>query len=57
METGKYYLGLFYFDKGDKRVIVPKMNKMLGWTVNFAQPQAYIIILIIVIVVIFSNRI
>jgi hypothetical protein len=29
-------LGLFYFNKQDKRLLVPKRNYLLGWTINFA---------------------
>jgi uncharacterized membrane protein len=36
-----YRLGIFYFNRKDKRVIVPKRNRLLGWTVNFAHPYAY----------------
>jgi uncharacterized membrane protein len=36
-----YRLVIFYFNRKDKRVIVPKRNRMLGWTVNFAHPYAY----------------
>lgn len=53
-ESGKYYLGFLYFNKEDKRVIVPKVNKMLGWTLNFARVQTYLIIALIVIVAIVS---
>ena len=55
--SGKYYWGLFYFNKNDKRVIVPKVNRGLGWTINFARPQAYLVILIIVLAVFFASRI
>lgn len=55
--SGKYYLGIFYFNKTDKRVIVPKVNRGLGWTINFARPQAYLVILIIVLAAFLADRI
>jgi len=36
-----YRLGIFYFNRKDKRAIVSKRNRHLGWTVNFAHPYAY----------------
>jgi hypothetical protein len=29
-----------YFSKADDRLIVPKQNKWLGWTLNFGHPWA-----------------
>lgn len=39
-----YKWGLFYFNREDTRVLVPKVNRMMGWTLNFARPESYIII-------------
>ncbi len=39
-----YKWGIFYFNKKDKRTILPKRNKLLGWTVNFASPYSYLIL-------------
>jgi len=33
-----YKLGIFYFNRRDKRAIVPKRTRGTGWTVNFAHP-------------------
>ncbi len=30
--------GVFYFNKNDKRIFPPKRQKMMGWTINFANP-------------------
>lgn len=48
----KYIWGLFYFDKSDPRVIVPKVNKWMGWTFNFANPFSYIIIFVFILLLI-----
>jgi uncharacterized membrane protein len=37
-----YKMGIFYFNKIDNRVIVPKKDKMLGWTLNFAHFKSYL---------------
>ncbi|MEI7596546.1 MAG: DUF5808 domain-containing protein [Bacteroidota bacterium] len=40
-----YKWGIFYFNPKDYRVIVPKRNVGMGWTLNFANLYAYLIIL------------
>ncbi len=32
--------GIFYFCREDRRVLVPKRIRGLGWTINFARPSA-----------------
>ncbi len=34
--------GLFYFNRKDPRLMVPKLYTSMGWTFNFASPYAYI---------------
>lgn len=48
-----YKLGLFYFDPKDSRIILPKVNRMLGWTLNFGHPVSYIIIIVFIALLIF----
>ncbi len=43
-----YKWGIFYFNPDDLRAVVPKRNRWMGWTLNFAQPLAWVIILAIV---------
>jgi uncharacterized membrane protein len=51
-----YKWGLFYFNPDDLRAIVPKRNRWMGWTLNFGQPLAWLIILgIIAFAVIMSH--
>jgi uncharacterized membrane protein len=35
-----YKLGIFYYNKNDKRIFPPKRNPNLGWTINFANPYS-----------------
>jgi uncharacterized membrane protein len=43
-------LGIFYFNKEDKRIFPPKRIKQMGWTINFAHWQAWFILFIIFLV-------
>ncbi len=51
-----YKWGFVYFDRSDYRVIVPKRNKRMGWTFNFASPFTYIIIFLFIALLIFVER-
>ena len=46
--------GIFYFNKRDSRIFVPKSNPSLGWTLNFASPYAYLFLIAILAIVIIS---
>jgi uncharacterized membrane protein len=43
-----YIWGVFYFNKKDSRVILPKSNSLRGWTLNFASPYTYLSIIAII---------
>ena len=44
-DSKNWKLGILYFNKEDKRIIVSKRIGFLGWTVNFANPIAYVILI------------
>jgi uncharacterized membrane protein len=44
-DSNNWKLGILYFNKEDKRIIVPKRIGFLGWTVNFATPIVYVILI------------
>jgi len=46
-----YKAGIFYFNAKDRRIVVPKRNRMMGWTLNFANLYTYLLILGIIAVV------
>ncbi|BFT72639.1 DUF5808 domain-containing protein [Paenibacillus sp. P36] len=48
-----YKLGIFYYNPDNKSIFVPK-RLGLGWTINFARPISWIIILAILGFVIFK---
>ncbi len=38
--------GIFYYNKEDKRILPPKKNPAMGWTVNFANKRSVITFLL-----------
>jgi uncharacterized membrane protein len=50
-----HWKGLFYVNSKDPRVIVPKMNPALGWTLNFGNVYTYLILLAIVSIIVISQ--
>ena len=44
--------GVFYFNRRDPRLLVPKLNPSMGWTFNFASPYAYITLGCIILIVV-----
>lgn len=51
-DPDNWKFGLFYFNRQDKRILPPKRNKYLGWTINFANPKSYIAFILLVITII-----
>jgi len=45
-----WILGMFYFNKEDKRIFPPKRTKLSGWTINFANPYSILAFIALVIV-------
>ena len=45
-------LGIFYYNKQDKRIFPPKRNKYLGWTINFANPISIIVLVLLVMILV-----
>jgi len=44
--------GIFYVNKKDPRIIVPKYYSSMGWTLNFGNINAYLGLLAIVIIIV-----
>ena len=53
--------GLFYYNKEDKRLLPPKRNPAMGWTVNFANRNSVLLLvfmmLLILLFVVFITKI
>lgn len=43
--------GMFYYNKKDPRLMVPKLYPTMGWTFNFASPYAYITLGAIIVII------
>lgn len=43
-DPSNWVLGMFYFNKNDKRLLPPKRISMMGWTVNFANPYSIMVL-------------
>ena len=54
-DPDNYKWGIFYFNKKDSRVILPKRNPYTGFTVNFANPFTYLILLGIIAAILVAN--
>ena len=47
--------GMFYFNRKDPRLMVPKYNPAMGWTLNFASPYTYLFLIALVLIIIASK--
>ena len=43
--------GIFYFNKEDKRLMPPKRFKSMGWTINFANLNSILFMLVLIVVI------
>lgn len=48
-------LGVFYYNREDTRVIVPKPVPWMGWTLNMAQPVSSIFLVAMALIIILSK--
>lgn len=55
-DSANWYLGIFYFNKKDKRIFPPKRIRGMGWTVNFANPKSILTMIVLVAVVILISK-
>jgi uncharacterized membrane protein len=39
-DPNNWIWGIFYYNKEDKRLIPPKKNPLMGFTINFANPKS-----------------
>jgi uncharacterized membrane protein len=50
-----YKWGFIYFNPKDKRTVVRKSNPYLGFTLNFGQPLAYVLLICILGIIIYFS--
>ncbi len=48
--------GIFYFNKNDKRIFPPKRSRMLGWTINFANPLSVLVFIAAIVLAIMASK-
>jgi uncharacterized membrane protein len=56
-DPDNYKWGIFYYNPSDPRIILPKRNMYLGWTLNFANPFSYCFILFVIVLGLLVDRI
>ena len=44
-----YKWNAFYYNPADPRIRVPKRTRMLGWTLNFAHKESYLICVVLLV--------
>jgi len=47
--------GIFYVNSKDPRIIVPKSNPSMGWTLNFGHPSTYVGFVLILLIIIAAS--
>jgi len=52
-----YKWGIFYFNRKDGRIVVPKRISGMGWTLNFGNIYAYILLILIIVAAILIGNI
>jgi uncharacterized membrane protein len=50
-----YKWGIFYYNRKDSRILVPKRIQSMGWTLNFANINTYLFIIGFIVVVMVAN--
>lgn len=54
-DPANYKLAIIYFNARDPRTFVPKRKKTTAWTINFASPYAWVIVLAAVLLIYIVN--
>lgn len=50
-DPNNWKIGVFYFNKEDKRIFPPKRISGMGWTINFANSASILAMIIMVVAV------
>lgn len=51
-DPNNWKLGIFYYNKEDKRILPPKRMAWAGWTVNFANSLSVAVFVLVIITII-----
>jgi uncharacterized membrane protein len=52
-QTSPWRFGVFYYDRDNERLMVPKRLPSLGWTINFGHPRAWWVLVAAIVVIAF----
>lgn len=55
-DNDRYIWNTFYFNREDSRVFVPKRNRWLGFSFNFAHPVTYLLLTAILLLAFLLTR-
>ena len=50
-----YKWNTFYYNPKDSRIIVSKRARLLGWTLNFARKESYLVVFILLAAIYFIS--
>lgn len=48
-DPNNWIWGLFYYNKEDRRLLPPKRNPIMGFTINFANPNSVLFFVIMML--------
>jgi uncharacterized membrane protein len=51
-----YKWNIFYYNREDTRIIVPKRVRVFGWSLNFARKESYLVLVIIMEVIVLLSK-
>jgi uncharacterized membrane protein len=51
-----YKWGVFYFNRKDSRILVPKRYRGMGWTLNFGNIYSYFLLILVIASVILISK-
>jgi uncharacterized membrane protein len=54
-DMDNYRWSVFYFNKDDRRIIVTKRMRLLGWTLNFARWETWLIVVSFIVLAIMAS--
>ena len=51
-DPANWRFGVFYYNPADKRLLPPKRIRLMGWTINFANPRSIMLLVAILLAVV-----
>lgn len=57
LDPDNYKWGIFYYNPRDSRIFLPKRIPLMGFTLNFANPYSYLILIMLLAVILFLTSV